>query len=239
MSQFAQEGLADWAAPILSGAITTLQIAFAAYAIGLLLGLVGAASRLSPWAPLRALATSYSTAVRAVPELLLIILLYYGGSQALTALMNALGVEGQVEISGFVTAVGVLAFVQGAYMTEVFRGAILAIPRGQLEAADAYGFSPMARFRHITLPAMLPNALPGMSNLWLILIKDTALISVIGFSELFFTVQQAAASSRAYFLFYSVAGLLYLLMTLSSSAAFSRLERHVRRGQPDISAQEA
>ncbi|UTV88532.1 ABC transporter permease subunit [Cobetia amphilecti] len=239
MSQFAQEGLADWAAPILAGAVTTLQIAFAAYAIGLLLGLVGAASRLSPWAPLRALATSYSTAVRAVPELLLIILLYYGGSQALTALMNALGVAGKVEISGFVTAVGVLAFVQGAYMTEVFRGAILAIPKGQLEAADAYGFSPMARFRYITLPSMLPNALPGMSNLWLILIKDTALISVIGFSELFFTVQQAAASSRAYFLFYSVAGLLYLLMTLTSSAAFSRLERYVRRGEPDISAQEA
>ncbi|MFP5303116.1 ABC transporter permease subunit [Cobetia sp. SIMBA_158] len=239
MSQFAQEGLADWAAPILAGAVTTLQIAFAAYAIGLLLGLVGAASRLSPWAPLRVLATSYSTAVRAVPELLLIILLYYGGSQALTALMNALGVAGKIEISGFVTAVGVLAFVQGAYMTEVFRGAILAIPKGQLEAADAYGFSPMARFRYITLPGMLPNALPGMSNLWLILIKDTALISVIGFSELFFTVQQAAASSRAYFLFYSVAGLLYLLMTLTSSAVFSRLERYVRRGEPDISAQEA
>ncbi|WP_158774020.1 ABC transporter permease [Cobetia sp. L2A1] len=239
MSLFPDQGLADWASPILSGAITTLQIAFAAYAIGLLLGLIGASARLSPWAPVRGLATSYSTVVRAVPELLLIILLYYGGSQALTWLMNALGFAGRIEISGFITAVGVLAFVQGAYMTEVFRGAILAIPKGQLEAADAYGFSPMARFRFVMLPAMLPNALPGMSNLWLILIKDTALISVIGFSELFFTVQQAAASTRAYFLFYSVAGLLYLMMTLTSSAAFGRLERYVRRGEPDISAQEA
>ncbi|MGQ7249725.1 ABC transporter permease [Halomonas sp. V046] len=239
MNTLSQEGLADWAGPILSGALTTLQIALAAYAIGLMLGLIGASARLSPWAPVRALATVYSTAVRAVPELLLIILLYYAGSQALTGLTNALGFPGQVEIGGFVTAVGVLAFVQGAYMTEVFRGAILAIPKGQLEAADAYGFSPWTRFHRISLPAMLPNALPGMSNLWLILIKDTALISVIGFSELFFTVQQAAASTRAHFLFYAAAGVLYLLMTLTSSAAFARLERHVRRGQPPVSAQEA
>ncbi|MBB3232090.1 ABC transporter permease [Halomonas stenophila] len=232
MNKVSQEGLLDWAGPILQGALTTLEIAVLAYAIGLLLGLLGASARLSPWAPLRGLATAYSTAVRAVPELLLIILLYYAGSQALTALTNALGLPGQVAINGFVTAVGVLAFVQGAYMTEVLRGAILAIPRGQLEAADAFGFSAWTRFHRIVVPAMLPNALPGMSNLWLILIKDTALISVIGFSELFFTIQQAAASTRAHFLFYAAAGVIYLAMTLSSTALFTRLERRVRRGQP-------
>ncbi|RTR06465.1 ABC transporter permease [Halomonas nitroreducens] len=232
MNKVSQEGLLDWAGPILQGALTTLEIAVLAYAIGLLLGLVGASARLSPWGPLRGLATVYSTAVRAVPELLLIILLYYAGSQALTALTNALGLPGQVAINGFVTAVGVLAFVQGAYMTEVLRGAILAIPRGQLEAADAFGFSAWTRFHRIVIPAMLPNALPGMSNLWLILIKDTALISVIGFSELFFTVQQAAASTRAHFLFYAAAGVIYLAMTLTSTALFTRLERRVRRGQP-------
>ncbi|OBX36199.1 histidine transport system permease protein HisQ [Halomonas elongata] len=117
-------------------------------------------------------------------------------------------------------------------MTEVLRGAILAIPRGQLEAADAFGFSTWARFRRIVVPAMLPNALPGMSNLWLILIKDTALISVIGYSELFFTIQQAASSTRAHFLFYAAAGVIYLAMTLSSTALFARLERRLRRGQP-------
>ncbi|WP_136255717.1 ABC transporter permease [Onishia niordana] len=232
MNTVSQEGLLDWAGPILQGALTTLEIAVLAYAIGLMLGLVGASARLSPWAPLRGLATAYSTAVRAVPELLLIILLYYAGSQALTALTNAMGLPGQIAINGFVTAVGVLAFVQGAYMTEVLRGAILAIPKGQLEAADAFGFSTWARFHRIVIPAMLPNALPGMSNLWLILIKDTALISVIGFSELFFTIQQAAASTRAHFLFYAAAGVIYLLMTLTSTALFARLERYVRRGQP-------
>ncbi|SDM52807.1 amino acid ABC transporter membrane protein 1, PAAT family [Franzmannia pantelleriensis] len=232
MTAMTPEGLGDWAGPILAGAMTTLQIAVLAYAIGLLLGLLGAGAKLSPWAPLRALATAYSTLIRAVPELLLIILLYYAGAQALDALLARLGIGGAVQITGFATAVGVLAFVQGAYMTEVFRGAILAIPHGQLEAADAYGFSRWTRFHRIVLPGMLPNALPGMSNLWLILIKDTALISVIGFYELFFTIQQAAASSRAYFLFYAAAGVIYLLMTLTSTALFARLERHVRRGQP-------
>ncbi|GEK73268.1 MULTISPECIES: ABC transporter permease [Halomonas] len=232
MNHVSQEGLLDWAGPILQGALTTLEIAVLAYAIGLVLGLIGASARLSPWAPLRGLATAYSTAVRAVPELLLIILLYYAGSQALTALTNAMGLPGQVAINGFVTAVGVLAFVQGAYMTEVMRGAIQAIPRGQLEAADAFGFSAWDRFHRIVVPAMLPHALPGMSNLWLILIKDTALISVIGFSELFFTIQQAAASTRAHFLFYAAAGVIYLAMTLSSTALFTRLEQRVRRGQP-------
>ena len=232
MNTLSQEGLLDWAGPIAEGALTTLEIAVLAYAIGLLLGLIGASARLSPWAPLRGLATAYSTAVRAIPELLLIILLYYAGSQALTAVTQSLGLPGQYAISGFVTAVGVLAFVQGAYMTEVLRGAILAIPKGQLEAADAFGLSPWTRFHRIVIPAMLPNAIPGMSNLWLILIKDTALISVIGFSELFFTVQQAAASTRAHFLFYAAAGVIYLAMTLTSTALFARLERYVRRGQP-------
>ncbi|GHE21127.1 ABC transporter permease [Halomonas urumqiensis] len=232
MTAMTPEGLGDWAGPILSGALTTVQIAVLAYAIGLVLGLLGAGAKLSPWAPLRGVATAYSTLIRAVPELLLIILLYYAGAQALDALLAHLGMAGAVQITGFATAVGVLAFVQGAYMTEVFRGAILAIPRGQLEAADAFGFSRWTRFHRFVLPAMLPNALPGMSNLWLILIKDTALISVIGFNELFFTIQQAAASSRAYFLFYAAAGVIYLLMTLTSTALFARLERHVRRGQP-------
>ncbi|EHJ94512.1 ABC transporter permease [Vreelandella boliviensis] len=232
MTAMTSEGLIDWAGPILGGALTTVQIAVLAYAIGLLLGLLGAGAKLSPWAPLRSLATAYSTLIRAVPELLLIILLYYAGAQALDSLLAYLGMAGAVQITGFATAVGVLAFVQGAYMTEVFRGAILAIPRGQLEAADAFGFSRWARFHRIVLQGMLPNALPGMSNLWLILIKDTALISVIGFNELFFTIQQAAASSRAYFLFYAAAGVIYLLITLSSTALFTRLERYVRRGQP-------
>lgn len=232
MQGYGNEGLLDWSGPLLHGALITLEIAVAAYAIGLLLGLLGAGAKLSGIAPLRALATGYSTIIRAVPELLLIILLYYAGQQLLNKLLDVWGVAQSVEISGFAAAIGVLAFVEGAYLTEIFRGAIKAIPRGHIEAADAYGMSRWLRFRRIVLPEMLPNALPGMSNIWLILVKDTALVSVVGFEELFFTAQQAAASTRSYFVFYAAAGALYLAMTLGSNVLFGRAERMVRRGQP-------
>lgn len=232
MQGYGNEGLWDWTVPLLNGALVTLEIAVAAYAIGLVLGLLGATAKLSGIAPLRAAANAYSTVVRAVPELLLIILLYYAGQQALNALLRAYEIETAVEISGFAAAIGVLAFVEGAYLTEIFRGAIVAIPRGHVEAADAFGMSRWLRFRRVVLPEMLPNALPGMSNIWLILVKDTALVSVVGFEELFFTAQQAAASTRSYFLFYAAAGALYLVMTLGSNAVFGRAERLVRRGQP-------
>lgn len=231
MHSFQNEGLADWAGPLLQGTLTTLQIAVLAYLLGILIGFLGAMAKLGKAAPLGALASAYTTIVRAVPELLLIILLFYAGTQALNLLINALGFSGRAQISGFVAAVAVLAFVQGAYMTEVFRGAILAIPKGQLEAADAYGMSPILKFRRVTVPAMLPNALSGMSNLWLLLIKDTALVSVVGFEELFFTAQQAAASTNKYFTFYAAAGAIYLALTLGSNAIFNRAERFARRGQ--------
>lgn len=234
MQGFGQQGLLDWSAPLLWGALTTLEIAVLSYAIGLLLGLLGASAKLSGIRPVVGLATLYSTVVRSIPELLLIILLYYAGSQALEWAARALGFDVVVEISGFVAAVGVLAFVQGAYMTEVFRGAIRAIPRGHLEAADAFGLTRWQRFKRIVVPEMLPNALPGLSNLWLILVKDTALVSVVGFEELFFTAQQAAASTRSYFVFYTAAGALYLVMTLGSNVLFREAERHVRRGQPGV-----
>lgn len=231
MEGFGDESLLDWAGPLLWGALTTLEIALLAYGLGLLLGLAGAVAKLSRKAPLVGLATLYSTLVRSIPELLLIILLYYAGSQFLETLFRGLGFDVIVNISGFVTAVAVLAFVQGAYMTEVFRGAIKAIPKGHVEAADAFGLTPWQRFKRVVLPEMMPNALPGLSNLWLILVKDTALISVVGFEELFFTAQQAAASTRNYFVFYAAAGALYLVMTLGSNTVFERIERTVRRGE--------
>lgn len=234
MHGYGSDGILDWTGPLLQGAFVTLQIAVLAYLIGLALGLLGAAAKLSGVRPLYAVATGYSTLIRAVPELLLIILLYYAGTQTLNAMLRALGIIQTVEITGFGAAVGVLAFVQGAYMTEVIRGAFVAIPRGHIEAADAFGMSRWQRFRRIMIPEALPNALPGMSNLWLILVKDTALISVVGFEELFFTAQQAAASTRSYFVFYSAAGALYLAMTMVSNVAFRMAERRVRRGQPGV-----
>lgn len=231
---YGEGSVLDWTGPMLQGAVVTVQIAVLAYLIGIALGLLGATAKLSGIRSLYAGATLYSTLIRAVPELLLIILLYYAGTQALNALLNMMGFGGTVEITGFVAAVGVLAVVQGAYMTEVLRGAIQAIPRGHMEAADAFGMSRMLRFRRIVIPEALPNALPGMSNLWLILVKDTALISVVGFEELFFTAQQAAASTRSYFIFYTAAGALYLVMTMVSNVGFRKAEQVVRRGQQEV-----
>ncbi len=231
MDSFEQEGLRDWIWPLLDGALVTLQIALAAYALGLLLGLLGATAKLSGSAILRGIAGAYTSLVRAIPELLLIILLYYAGTQGLNAALTAMGYGGRVEISGFAAAVAVLAFVQGAYMTEVLRGAIVAIPKPLTEAAASYGMSRALRFRRIVLPLALPNALAGMSNLWLILVKETALVSVVGFEELFFTAQQAAASTRLYATFYLAAAALYLAMTLGSNVIFDLIERRVRRGQ--------
>lgn len=231
MTGYQNEGLIDWALPLLNGALVTLEIAVASYAIGILLGLLGSAAKLSGVGALKGIATGYTTLVRAVPELLLIILLYYAGTQGISSFVNALGFEGTVEVNGFAAAIAVLAFVQGAYMTEVFRGAIMAIPTGQIEAADSYGMSRALKFRRIVIPGMIPNSLAGMSNLWLILVKETALVSVVGFEELFFTAQQAAASTGSYFTFYAAAGVLYLAMTMSSNAIFTRAERYVRRGQ--------
>lgn len=231
MDSFQQEGLIDWIGPLLDGALVTLEIALASYAIGITLGLLGAAAKLSRHRIPRAIAGLYTSLVRAIPELVLIILLYYAGTQGLNALLREVGFAGGVEIGGFTAAVAVLAFVQGAYMTEVLRGAILAIPKSLTEAADSYGMSKSLRFRRIVLPLMLPNALAGMSNLWLILVKETALVSVVGFEELFFTAQQAAASTRLYATFYLAAGALFLAMTLGSNLLFGIAERHFRRGQ--------
>ena len=220
-----------WGGALLRGALITLQIAVAAYLVGILLGLLGAAAKLGGNPVLLWLAELYTTVVRAVPELLLIILLFYAGTTALNDVLARLGFA-DIRINAFAAAIAVLGIVQGAYQTEVFRGAILAIPRGQIEAARAFGMPPLLRLRRIVIPIMLPNALPGLANLWLILIKDTALISVVGFTELLYTAKQAAGSTRHYFLFYCAVGAIYLVMTLGSNVLFRLAERRLRRGIP-------
>ncbi|MCB1433727.1 MAG: ABC transporter permease subunit [Alphaproteobacteria bacterium] len=212
------------------GALVSLSIALLAYGLGLLIGIVGALGKLYGSRSTRVVLTGYTTLVRAVPELILILILYYAGSTALNALLAKLGL-GAFAINGFLAAVFVLGFVQGAYSTEVLRGAIQAIPLGQIEAARAYGMSPFLEFRRVTLPAMLPYALPGLANLWLIVTKDTALIAVVGYTELALATRQAAGNTKMYMTFYLFSGALYLILSLSSQRLFSWLEKRVRRGQ--------
>jgi polar amino acid transport system permease protein len=172
--------------------------------------------------------------VRAVPELVLILMLYFAGTDLVNRVLIAFGHQ-PVDINGLVAGIGVLGIVQGAYSTEVLRGAILSIPQGQIEAARAYGMPPGLLLRRITLPAMLPFAIPGLANLWLIATKDTALLAIVGFNELTQTTRLAAGATKAYFTFFLAAGALYLALTLFSNVIIARVERWARRGTPQLS----
>ncbi|MFC3074813.1 ABC transporter permease [Shinella pollutisoli] len=221
-----------WGGVLLAGLWQSVQIAVGGYALGLALGTGGAMGKLYGGPVARDLLEVYTTLVRAVPELVLILILYYAGTDLLNQLSAALG-YGTVDVSGLAAGIFVIGVVQGAYSTEVLRGAIKAVPAGQIEAARAYGMSPGQIMRRITIPAMLPHAIPGLSNLWLIATKDTALLAVVGFSELTLVTRQAAGSTKAYLLFFCAAGVLYLLLTLVSNVLIGLIERRYRRGMAE------
>jgi polar amino acid transport system permease protein len=222
-----------WGGTLLTGAAATLAISAGAYLIGMVIGMAGALGKLSGNRGLETVLNLYTTLIRSVPELILIVGLYYAGTDGLNRLLQLAGLP-VLEVNGFIAAVAVLGFVQGAYMTEVLRGAIMAIPNGQIEAARAFGMSPLLRFRRVVLPALLPNALPGLSNLWLAVTKDSALVAVVGYQELALATRLAGASTKQYFLFFMAAALMYLAITLVSNFIFRQIERHVRRGQPSL-----
>ena len=237
----AQQGILDllspyppgWGGVLLAGAVSTVAISACAFAIGLLLGTAGALGKLSGNRVLRLVLDVYTTVIRAVPELILIVGLYYAGTDGLNRLLAALDLP-PVDVNGFIAAVAVLGFVQGAYMTEVLRGAILAIPIGQIEAAKAFGMGPALRFRRVMLPALLPNALPGLANLWMSVTKDSALVAVVGYQELALATRLAGASTKHYFVFFLASAFLYLAITLVSNVVVKLIEARVRRGQPRL-----
>ena len=218
-----------WGGVLLQGFWHTLQIAVGGYSLGLLIGMFGALGKLYGGPIIRDLLEVYTTVVRAVPELVLILILYYAGTDLLNQMLAVFG-YGKVDIRGLAAGIFVIGVVQGAYSTEVLRGAIKAIAPGQIEAARAFGMPPSKMLRRITIPAMLPFAIPGLANLWLISTKDTALLAVVGFSELTLVTRQAAGTTKHYLLFFLTAGVLYLGLTLISNAFIGMIERRSRRG---------
>jgi len=229
MLAFAPPG---WGGNLLRGLVSTIQIATGAYLLGLLIGFGGAMGKLYGGPVLRWSLEIYTTLIRAIPELVLILLLYYAGTDLLNTTLESFGYE-RVDISGLWAGIYVIGFVQGAYSTEVLRAAFLAVPIGQMEAAKAFGMPWLKSQFRVAIPLMIPFALPGLANLWLITTKDTALLAVVGFSELTLEAKQAAGATRAYFLFYAAAGILYLALSIVSTYLFGRLERYYRRGQPE------
>ena len=215
---------------ILQGALLTVGVSLAALAVSIVLGLMGAAAKLSGNKPLVALATVYTTIIRGIPELVLMLLVFYGGSIGINTLLEMSGTDMTLDIEPFSAGVMTLGFIYGAYMTETFRGAILSIPRGQFEAAAAFGMGPVQAFVRITLPQMVRYALPGFTNNWLVLIKATALISLIGLQEMTYLAKQASAATRSPFAFFLFTGALFLLYTWVSLSVLRRLHARYSLG---------
>lgn len=221
-----------WA--ILGGAGLTAAVALGALAVATLLGMLGALARLSEQRWLARAVTVYTTVIRGIPELVLMLLVFYGGSILINALLESMGSEATADIPPFAAGVLTLGFIYGAYMTETFRGALMSIPRGQMEAAWAFGMSRRQTFWRITLPQMVRYALPGFTNNWLVLIKATALVSLIGLKDMTYLAKQASAATRSPFAYLLFAGALFLLMTWVSLWLLGRLSARYSLGQQRI-----
>lgn len=217
---------------LLSGLALTVQISVCSYIVGFCFGLLGAGAKLHGNRWLLRIADLYTTIIRAVPELLLILLLFYSGTSAIKSVLVSVGLAGEdVQVSGFGAAVAALGFIYGAYMTEILRGAIQAVPKGQMEAARAFGMRPPLRLRRILFPLMLRYALPGMGNQWLNITKDSAYIVVTGsVAELLSAGTNAAGGTKRYLFFYGVTAALFLVLTVASMLLLAALERRVNRG---------
>lgn len=219
---------------LLLGALMTIGIALSVLAVGIVLGLLGAVAKVSRSTTAHAVAEGYTALFRGVPELLIVLLVYFGSSAVLTSIGEFLGHDGFVELSPFTAGVVSLGLVFGAYATEVIRGAIIAIPKGQIEAARAFGMNGRLVFFRIVLPQIWRVALPGLGNLFLVSQKDTALVSVIGLEELTRKAALATSFTKAPFTFYMTAALLYLAMTSVTMIALYFAEKSASRGTPGL-----
>ncbi|WP_188518585.1 ABC transporter permease [Alsobacter metallidurans] len=214
---------------VLEGLVTTLKVSALSLAIACVFGLVGAAARLSESRIARLLAGVYTTLIRGLPELVLMLMIFYGGQMGVNALSDRLG-GGYVDIDPFVAGTATLGFIFGAYLTETFRGAILAIPKGQIEAGHAFGLTRLQVARRIVAPQMVRHAIPGFANNWLVMVKATALVSVIGLDDMMHRAGLASASTRQPFTFYAAIACIYLAVTTVSLLALHVLEKRFSLG---------
>jgi histidine transport system permease protein len=214
---------------LLQGTWMTVKLSVMSLLLAIVLGLLGASAKLSKAAVLRVPAQIYTTLIRGVPDLVLMLLIFYSLQTWLTTLTEALEWD-YIEIDPFAAGVITLGFIYGAYFTETFRGAILAVPRGQVEAATAYGLSRSQRFRFVVFPQMMRFALPGIGNNWQVVLKATALVSIIGLADLVKASQDAGKSTYQLFYFLVLAALIYLVITSVSNFALRWAERRYAAG---------
>lgn len=219
-----------WGDEMGRGVLVTLELATGAYLFGLVTGMFGAIARRSGVRVLEYLAAGYSTAFRALPELVVISIIYFGGSLAIGEVLSWFGRAGYVEVGALTSGILALGLVQGAYQTEVFRGAINAVPAGQWDAARSMGLNNWVTFFKVILPQLWRLAFPGMSNLWMTVLKETALVSAIGLEDVVRSAQMAAASTRSPFIFFTAVVVAYLAITAASNWGIAKLEVRVNRG---------
>ncbi|MFP1633331.1 ABC transporter permease [Zhengella sp. ZM62] len=223
-------GAEGWADEIAAGVVVTVSLALATLPFGMLLGFFIALAKQAEEPSLRLAANIYTTIFRGLPELLTLFLVYFGVQIGLTEAMKALGFSEGIEVNSFVAGMFALGVVFSSYASEVFLSAFRAIPRGQYEGGYAVGLSWGQTMRLVVLPQLVRIALPGLANLWLVLLKDTALVSVIGLSDILRQTGIAARVSKEAFLFYGIACLLYLALAMISSIGISAIERRAARG---------
>ena len=219
-----------WGDELFIATLMTVAVSITAMFIGFLFALIFTPLKLSKYKILNLIGNFYTTVIRGVPELLVIYLFFFGGSGAVMYVASIFGYFEYIEINAFITGSFAIGIISGAYSTEVFRGAIQSIDKGQFEASKVLGFNKYINFFKVIMPQMLRLALPNLSNVWQITLKDTSLISVTGLVEIMRQSYIAAGSTRDPLLFYSFAAVLYLLLTFISMKFLNRLENNYSRG---------
>ena len=226
--------LQGYGVAILGGLWVTLTVAATSLALAGAFGLTGALAKLSPSRTLRWTATAYTTLIRGLPELVLMLAVFYGGQALLNRAGAALGLD-YIDVPPFAAGVLTIGFIFGAYLTETFRGAILAVPRGQLEAARAFGMRPAQVLRRVMLPQLVRHAVPGFANNWLVMVKATALVSIIGLDDMVHRANLASAATREPFTFFVLIAGIYLAVTTVSIALLGALEKRYSLGVKTVS----
>lgn len=215
---------------ILQGTILTIELCILALVISMFLGIITAMAKLSSYSALRIAATAYTTVIRGTPDLVLMLLIFFGGQMFINQLGPMVGFEEYIDINPFVAGVSTIGFIFGAYMAETFRGAILAVPDEQLQAGIAYGMSRFKVFYRILLPQMVRHAIPGFGNNWLVLMKTTALVSIIGLNDMVRMASVAAGATRRPFVFYFVVAVNYLILTSISILILNGINKKYSKG---------
>ena len=223
-------GKTGWGDELLIATMMTIAVSITATLIGFLFALIFTPLKLSKSKFLNLIGNSYTTVIRGVPELLVIYLFFFGGSGAVMYVASIFGYNEYIEINAFITGSFAIGIISGAYSTEVFRGAIQSIDKGQFEASKVLGLKKPVHFFKVIMPQMLRLAVPNLSNVWQITLKDTSLISVTGLVEIMRQSYIAAGSTRDPLFFYSFAAVLYLLLTYLSMKLINKLEIRYSRG---------